>query len=68
MLRVLSGERFQYEVVRQRGSHRILRSATGYPPLTFAFGDSESIGPVMVKRILTKGVGLSEEEAMEVLL
>lgn len=67
MLKVLEGPKLQYSVVRQRGSHRILNSAAGYPPLTFAFSDNEMLGPVMVKRILTQGVGLSEDEAMEVL-
>ena len=67
MLKALGGEKLRYRVDRQRGSHRVLVSDQGYPRLVFAFGDNEMLGPTMVKKILTQGVGLSEEEALEVL-
>ncbi len=39
-----------WEVVRQTGSHqRLVR--TGWPPLVFAFGDRDEIGPKMLARI-----------------
>jgi predicted RNA binding protein YcfA (HicA-like mRNA interferase family) len=55
-----------YEVTRQSGSHRRLE-APGRPPLTFAFHDSDTIAPGLVREILVKQVGLSEEEAEAVL-
>lgn len=33
--------------------------------MTFAFHDRETLAPSLVRRILTKEVGLVEEEAME---
>jgi predicted RNA binding protein YcfA (HicA-like mRNA interferase family) len=67
LLKVLRSDRLGYSIVRQKGSHRRLVSSTGYPPLTFAFGDNEMIGPTMVKKVLMQGVGLTEEEVVEVL-
>jgi predicted RNA binding protein YcfA (HicA-like mRNA interferase family) len=67
LLRVLTREPLSYAVVRQSGSHRQLWSAKGHPPLTFAFHDSATIPPGLVRKILTKDIGLSEEEAMDLL-
>jgi predicted RNA binding protein YcfA (HicA-like mRNA interferase family) len=64
MLAVLQGK-LGYEIERQRGSHRRL-VAGGRPPLTFAFHDSESLSPGVVRDILVKQVGLSHDEALEV--
>jgi predicted RNA binding protein YcfA (HicA-like mRNA interferase family) len=64
MLAVLTGE-LAYEIVRQRGSHRRLE-AEGRPPLTFAFHDSESLSPGVVRDILMKQVGLTYDEALRV--
>lgn len=64
---MLARDPLSYVVVRQRGSHRQLRSATGYPPLTFAFHDSATIPPGLVRKILTRDIGLSEEEARDLL-
>lgn len=47
------------------GSHRRL-VAEGRPPLTFAFHDSESLSPGVVRDILVKQVGLSRDEALKV--
>lgn len=55
-----------YEVVRQKGSHKTLESE-GRPPLTFAFHDGQTIPPMLVKKILTRDVGLSEDEAKALL-
>ncbi len=59
MLAVLQGK-LGYEIERQRGSHRRL-VAEGRPPLTYAFHDSESLSPDVVRDILIKQVGLSHE-------
>jgi predicted RNA binding protein YcfA (HicA-like mRNA interferase family) len=67
MLRVLMGPVLQYEVNNQRGSHRKLVSRAGYPPLLFSSHDGETLGPVLVRKILISDVGLSEEKAKEVL-
>jgi predicted RNA binding protein YcfA (HicA-like mRNA interferase family) len=66
LLRVLTREPLSYEVVRQKGSHRQLRSPN-YPPLTFSFHDSATIPPGLVRKILTRDVGLSEKEARKLL-
>ena len=63
---MLTREPLSYEVVRQKGSHRRLRSPN-YPPLTFSFHDSATIPPGLVRKILTKDIGLSEEEARKLL-
>lgn len=60
------GEPFNYEIERQRGSHRILKSTAGHPQLTFSFHDGQTLGPGMVKKVLMKDLGLTEDEAREV--
>ncbi len=42
-----------WEVKRERGSHRTL-AREGWADYTFAFHDSEEIGPVMLSRISRK--------------
>ncbi len=55
-----------YEVVDATGgSHRKMRSE-GRPTLIFAFHDGDEIGPATVRSILVKQVGLSLDEAKEV--
>ena len=49
---------------RGKGSHEILRSAE-HPQLTWALSKRD-LAPIEVRNILVKGVGLSLEEAMEV--
>lgn len=39
----------------------------GYPSLTFSFHDSATIPPGLVRKILIKDVGLTEEEALKLL-
>jgi predicted RNA binding protein YcfA (HicA-like mRNA interferase family) len=58
---------FGYRVHAQKGSHKKLRSDRGFPNLTFAFHDGVEIAPGLVRTILTKEVGLSAEEAAELL-
>ena len=45
---------------RQSGSHRTLERV-GWEDYTFAFHDSEEIGPVMLKRVAKK-TGLTPED------
>jgi predicted RNA binding protein YcfA (HicA-like mRNA interferase family) len=62
LLGILAAKPLSYAVVRQAGSHRRLE-AEGRPPLMFAFHDSATIPSGMVRKILVKDVGLSDDEA-----
>jgi predicted RNA binding protein YcfA (HicA-like mRNA interferase family) len=66
LLAVLTGPPPHYRIARQRGSHRRL-VAPGRPPLTFAFHASATIPPGLVRKILVRDVGLTEDEARELL-
>ena len=61
LLRLLERE-LDYGVVRQTGSHRTLK-APGRPTLHFAFHDSQTISPGLVRKILVTDVGLSIHDA-----
>ncbi len=63
MLAVLCREPLGYGVVRQSGSHRQLASRNGYPPLRFWAHDGATLAPGVVREILVKKVGLSEDDA-----
>ena len=65
LLAVLTRPPLRYQVVRQTGSHRRLKSVAGYPPLTFAWHDGVTIAPGMVRKVLIQQVGLSVEEALQ---
>ncbi len=59
--RVLSAlQKTGWQIVRQRGSHRVLSKA-GRPNVVFAFHDSEEIGPRMLARI-ARQTGLRPED------
>jgi predicted RNA binding protein YcfA (HicA-like mRNA interferase family) len=66
LLAVLEREPLKYEVARQSGSHRRMRSPD-HPPLTFAFHDGATIPGGLVRKILVRDVGLDEEEARKLL-
>lgn len=51
---------------RGKGSHTVLRSE-GRPQIIYAFHSNEEIGPVLLRRILIRNVGLTLDEALEVL-
>lgn len=63
LLAVLQREPLGYEIVRQRGSHRRLRSRNGLPDLAFSYHAGASIPPGAVRKVLVADVGLSEDEA-----
>jgi predicted RNA binding protein YcfA (HicA-like mRNA interferase family) len=67
MLAVLTREPLAYEIARQKGSHRHLRSRNGYPRLLFAAHDSATLPRGLVREILIKQVGLAEDEAHAIL-
>jgi predicted RNA binding protein YcfA (HicA-like mRNA interferase family) len=57
----------EYRVKRRVGSHRVLKSPNGYPELRFSFHDRATIPPGAVRKILTRDIGLSEDEALKLL-
>jgi predicted RNA binding protein YcfA (HicA-like mRNA interferase family) len=64
LLSILQRQPLEYRVARSRGSHTRLESQNGYPSLTFAFHDGDTVPAGAVRKILCKDVGLSEEEAL----
>lgn len=64
LLRILAA--LGYSEDRRAGSHRRMK-ADGRPPLTFAFHDGQTIPPGLVRKILIKDVGLTENEIQEML-
>lgn len=67
LLAILMREPLNYQVARQKGSHRKLTSSAGYPSLTFSWHDRATIPSGLVKEILTERVGLSEADAFQLL-
>lgn len=67
LLGVLTREPLAYRVARQKGSHMRLVSDNGYPPLTFASHAGANLPPGLVRTILCKQVGLTEDEALDLL-
>jgi predicted RNA binding protein YcfA (HicA-like mRNA interferase family) len=68
LLAVLQRKPLNYKVARQKGSHRRLE-APGRPSFTFtfAFHDKATINPSLVRKILTRDIGLAEDEARKLL-
>ena len=67
LLAVLMRAPLNYEIARQKGSHRKLTSASGYPSFTFSWHDRETLPGGVVKEVLTKRVGLTESDGFELL-
>lgn len=66
LLAVLERQPLGYRTVRRVGSHRRMESPN-YPPLTFAFHDKATVPSGLVRKILTRDVGLAEEEARKLI-
>ncbi|HWW67497.1 MAG TPA: type II toxin-antitoxin system HicA family toxin [Solirubrobacterales bacterium] len=66
LLAILERKPLGYRVVRQAGSHRRMESPQ-HPPLTFAFHDTATVPSGLVRKILTRDVGLAEQEARKLL-
>jgi predicted RNA binding protein YcfA (HicA-like mRNA interferase family) len=66
LLRVLCREPLSYSVVRQNGSHRIMRSSK-YGQLMFSGHVGDEVGPTRVKKVLVDQIGLSEVQALTLL-
>ncbi len=52
---------------KRKGSHRHLVSSNGYPDIGFWAHDKDTLKGSVVKEILVKQVGLSENEARKLL-
>lgn len=66
LYQLLSREPLNYVTVRQKGSHRTLE-AEGRPSLLLAGHESDTCPPGLVRKVLTKDVGLTDEEAKRLL-
>jgi len=53
-------QRLGWQIIWQRGSHRRL-AREGWPNYTFAFHDSDEVGPALLSRI-SKYTGLRPED------
>jgi hypothetical protein len=65
--RVLERNPLRYSVAQQTSSHMKLTSAAGYPDLRLAFHDRAEVAPGLVRKVLVRDVGLSEDEALALL-
>jgi predicted RNA binding protein YcfA (HicA-like mRNA interferase family) len=63
---VLMREPLNYEIARQRGSHRWM-VAPGRKPFSFAYHDRVELKPRQVRDVLVCEVGLGESEALDLL-
>ncbi len=61
---ILGRAPLSYRVQRQKGSHRTL-VADGRPRLLFAFHDGDEVPVGLVRKVLMKDVGLSEDEMLD---
>jgi predicted RNA binding protein YcfA (HicA-like mRNA interferase family) len=66
LVAILERKPLSYRVSRQSGSHRRME-APGRPPLSFSFHDKATVTSGLVRKILTKDVGLAEDEARKLL-
>jgi predicted RNA binding protein YcfA (HicA-like mRNA interferase family) len=64
--RILESEPLGYRITRQTGSHRTMEAA-GRPMLHLSFHDNQEIPGGLVRKILVRDVGLSDDEARALL-
>jgi len=67
MLAILMRSPLHYQVFSCAGAHRKLRSSQGYPDIGFSYHDSKTIPARAVKKILVQDIGLSVQEALNLL-
>jgi predicted RNA binding protein YcfA (HicA-like mRNA interferase family) len=66
-LRILLRKPLEYEIERQKGSHRTMTSSNGFGRLLFSGHEGDEVGPTRIKKILVDQVGLTEEQAIRLL-
>jgi predicted RNA binding protein YcfA (HicA-like mRNA interferase family) len=64
--RVLMREPLGYRVTRQTGSHCRMEAEVR-PPLTVAFHDGDTIPPGLVRKVLVRDIGMTDDEALGLL-
>lgn len=67
MRKLLEREPLCYREERCSGSHRRFESDNGYPPVGFWAHDKDELKPSVVREILLRQVGLTEEEARKLI-
>ena len=65
-LKILMREPLNYSIVRIVGSHKTLSSVT-FPTISYSFHQNKEISGHVVKRILMKNIGLTQQQALEVI-
>lgn len=66
LIRCLCRSPLYYKIIRQRGSHRTLKSAY-YPTLTIGYHDSVEVSGRYIRNLLVNEIGLSESMARQVI-
>jgi len=66
LIRCLYGSPLYYKIIRQKSSHRTLKSAY-YPTLTIGYHDSVEVSGRYIKNLLVNEIGLSEDMARQVI-
>lgn len=66
LLKTLLRHPLNYQIHRQRGSHRTLR-ADGRGQILFSYHEGATVPPGAVRKILVQDAGLTEDEALELL-
>jgi len=64
MLRIL--KKIGYRVSRQEGSHRVM-TCPQRPDILFSYHGNVTVPPGVVRKILVKDVGLTEQDALKLL-
>lgn len=65
--RILEREPLNYRTERQTGSHAKMVSDSGYPTLRLAFHNRQELPGGLIRRILTRDVGLEPDKARDLL-
>ncbi|MGV8120180.1 MAG: hypothetical protein AB2L14_10515 [Candidatus Xenobiia bacterium LiM19] len=66
MLAILMRKPLYYHITHQAGSHRKLVSVS-YPDLCYSYHDKVTLSPDDVRNIMVNKVGLTEQEALNLL-
>ena len=62
--RILERAPLNYQVKRSRGGSHTVLTASGRPTLTWSFHDGQTLAPGLVRKILKRDIGLTDEEVI----
>lgn len=65
--RILERAPLSYEVKRSKGGSHMVLTAEGRPPLNWSFHDGQTLAPGLVRKILKRDIGLTDEEVGQIL-